>query len=118
MSTLPLFGRNGGENGDPEGRVYRVGQLNRMARLSLEDRFRDVWVEGELSDVSRAASGHIYFTLNDEQEQAQVRGVMFRSDARRAKAEGAFTQPAEPSIRRLQRHTARRPSANGTAPNA
>lgn len=85
MSTLPLFGRNGGENGDPE-RVYRVGQLNRLARLALEDRFRDVWVEGELSDVSRPGSGHIYFTLNDEREQAQLRGVMFRSDARRAKA--------------------------------
>lgn len=86
MSTLPLFGRDGGENGDEGARVFRVGQLNRMARLLLEDRFRDVWVEGELSDVTHAGSGHVYFTLNDEQEVAQARGVMFRSDARRAKA--------------------------------
>src|SRR2546422_817461 len=87
MSTLPLFDRGGGgRNGDSEERVYRVGQLNRMVRGLLEDRWADVWVEGELSDVMHAGSGHIYFTLNDEQEQAQVRAVMFRSDARRSKA--------------------------------
>jgi exodeoxyribonuclease VII large subunit len=45
-----------------------------------------VWIEGELGEVSRAASGHVYFTLCDEKEPAQLRGVMFRSDARRAKA--------------------------------
>jgi exodeoxyribonuclease VII large subunit len=83
MSTLPLFERGDGE---ADQRVYRVGQLNRMARALLEGRFGDVWVEGELSDVSQAASGHVYFSLNDEREQAQVRAVMFRSDARRAKA--------------------------------
>jgi exodeoxyribonuclease VII large subunit len=90
MSTLPLFDRdgkgNGGRDGESGPRVYRVGQLNRMVRLLLEDRFPDVWVEGELSDVAHAGSGHVYFTLNDEQEQAQVRCVMFRSDARRSKA--------------------------------
>jgi exodeoxyribonuclease VII large subunit len=86
MSTLPLFGRGEGPGGDSGPRVYRVGQLNRVARLLLEDRLGDVWVEGELSDVTLAGSGHVYFSLNDEQEQAQVRGVMFRTDARRAKA--------------------------------
>jgi exodeoxyribonuclease VII large subunit len=86
MSTLPLFGRGEGPGGDGGPRVYRVGQLNRVARLLLEDRLGDVWVEGELSDVTLAGSGHVYFSLNDEQEQAQVRGVMFRTDARRAKA--------------------------------
>jgi exodeoxyribonuclease VII large subunit len=85
MSTLPLFDR-GGREADPEERVYRVGQVNRMVRLLLEERWRDVWIEGELSDVSHAGSGHVYFTLNDEQEQAQLRAVMFRSDARRSKA--------------------------------
>ena len=102
MSTLPLFGPKGGAGGrgahgnaggrrgagggDTEERVYRVGQLNRIVRLQLEDRFRNVWVQGELTDVSRPSSGHVYFTLNDEEENAQVRGVMFRSDAQRAKA--------------------------------
>jgi exodeoxyribonuclease VII large subunit len=86
MSTLPLFDRASGRDGDSEERVYRVGQLNRMVRLVLEERWSDVWVQGELSDVTHAGSGHVYFTLNDEAEQAQVRCVMFRSDARRSKA--------------------------------
>lgn len=81
MSTLPLFGKNGDDD-----QVLRVGQLNRMVRVLLESRWNDVWVEGELSDVSHASSGHVYFSLNDESEQAQLRGVMFRSDARRSKA--------------------------------
>ena len=85
MSTLPLFERDD-ERGGGKPRVLRVAQLNRMVRQTLEDRWPNVWVEGELSDVSRAASGHVYFTLNDESEPAQVRAVMFRSDARRAKA--------------------------------
>src|SRR5690349_19944227 len=84
MSTLPLFSKNG--DGERDERVFRVGQLNRMVRVLLESRWNDVWVEGELSDVSPAGSGHVYFTLNDETEQAQVRCVMFRSDARRSKA--------------------------------
>jgi exodeoxyribonuclease VII large subunit len=66
-------------------RIYRVGELNRRIRLKME-RWGDVWVEGELSDVSRATSGHVYFTLNDGVEQAQLRGVMFRGDARFARA--------------------------------
>lgn len=72
----------------PDGadRVRRVAEINRMVRGLLEDRFPSVWVEGELSDVTRHASGHVYFTLNDTSDVAQLRGVMFRSDARRAKA--------------------------------
>ncbi len=70
----------------PERRVFRVGELNRRARQLLEDRFGQVWVEGELSDVKVHASGHVYFTLNDPREVAQLRGVMFRGDARRSKA--------------------------------
>jgi len=78
--TLPLFDRPGGE------RVFSVAELNRAARVTLEGAFRDVWVEGELSDVTLPPSGHVYFTLNDGIEAAQVRGVMYRADARRAKA--------------------------------
>jgi len=85
MSTLPLFERDD-RSGGSEQPVLRVAQLNRMVRQTLEDRWPNVWVEGELSDVMRAGSGHVYFTLNDETEPAQLRGVMFRSDARRAKA--------------------------------
>lgn len=67
-------------------RVLRVAELNRIARFSLEERFPDLWVEGELADVSRPASGHVYFTLCDADAPAQVRGVMYRSDAARARA--------------------------------
>jgi exodeoxyribonuclease VII large subunit len=67
-------------------RVLRVAELNRIARFAVEDTFRDVWVEGELVDVSRPASGHVYFTLCDADVPAQIRGVMFRSDAARARA--------------------------------
>lgn len=63
-----------------------VAQLNRAVRLGLENDWGEVLVLGEISDLMRAASGHLYFTLNDENEQAQVRVVMFRSDARRSRA--------------------------------
>jgi exodeoxyribonuclease VII large subunit len=63
-----------------------VSQLNRAVRLGLEQEFGDVLVMGEISDLTRAASGHLYFSLNDEREQAQVRVVMFKSDVRRSRA--------------------------------
>lgn len=80
VSTLSLF------NEAPEERVFRVAELNRSVRGVLEAGYSDIWVEGEASDVSRAASGHIYFTLNDDKDAAQIRCVMFRGDATRAKA--------------------------------
>jgi exodeoxyribonuclease VII large subunit len=63
-----------------------VAQLNRAVRLGLEHEFGDVLVMGEISNLTRAASGHVYFTLNDEAEQGQIRVVMFQSDVRRSKA--------------------------------
>lgn len=57
--------------------VYNVSQLNREARTLLEKSFPLLWVEGELSNFSRPASGHWYFTLKDA--QAQVRCAMFRA---------------------------------------
>lgn len=57
--------------------VLTVGQLNRLARQLLEDCFRMIWVEGEISNLSRPSSGHWYFTLKDG--QAQVRCAMFRN---------------------------------------
>jgi exodeoxyribonuclease VII large subunit len=56
--------------------VYSVSRLNREARGLLESGFPSVWITGELSNVSRPASGHWYFTLKDE--CAQVRCAMFR----------------------------------------
>ncbi|MDN6180877.1 MAG: exodeoxyribonuclease VII large subunit [Halomonas subglaciescola] len=57
-----------------------VSQLNQQARRSLERGIGEVWVEGELSNVSRPASGHVYFTLKDD--RAQVRCALFRTRAR------------------------------------
>jgi len=68
-------------------RILRVSEVNRAVKGALESDWGDVWIEGELSDVTRAASGHVYFTLNDGDDPAQLRGVMFRGDARRAKAQ-------------------------------
>ena len=54
-----------------------VSQLNRRARQLLETHFPLLWVEGEISNLARPSSGHIYFTLKDE--HAQVRSAMFRN---------------------------------------
>jgi exodeoxyribonuclease VII large subunit len=61
----------------PERDVYTVSRLNLEARLLLEQGFPRLWLEGELSTVSRPSSGHLYFTLKDA--RAQVRAAMFRA---------------------------------------
>ncbi|AMR68107.1 exodeoxyribonuclease VII large subunit [Aquipseudomonas alcaligenes] len=60
-----------------------VSQLNNRARLLLEDVFAQVWVEGEISNLAKPASGHLYFTLKDS--QAQVRCALFRQNAARVR---------------------------------
>lgn len=57
--------------------VLTPTQLNTLARGLLEDTFPNVVVEGELGNLSRPASGHLYFTLKDA--RAQVRCALFRS---------------------------------------
>ncbi|MDH5751151.1 MAG: exodeoxyribonuclease VII large subunit [Deltaproteobacteria bacterium] len=69
-----------GVPGDPGGPdVLTVGQLTRRIRGLLEEGLAHVAVEGELSNVKQAASGHVYFNLKDD--SAQVRCVMFRAAA-------------------------------------
>jgi exodeoxyribonuclease VII large subunit len=63
-----------------------VAALNRAVRLGLEHEFSDLSVVGEISDLMRASSGHVYFTLNDEAHAAQIRVVLFRTDARKTRA--------------------------------
>lgn len=63
--------------------VLSVSQLNGRARRLLEDVFAQVWVEGEISNLAKPASGHIYFTLKDS--QAQVRCALFRQNAARVR---------------------------------
>lgn len=57
-------------------KVMTVTELNRLARNVLEQNFPLFWVSGEISNFTRAASGHWYFSLKDS--SAQVRCVMFK----------------------------------------
>jgi len=56
--------------------VYSVSELNSTIRRLLESEFPLLWVEGEISNLARPASGHIYFTLKDN--KSQVRCAMFK----------------------------------------
>ena len=60
--------------------VYTVSRLNREAKAVLETGFPPIWIEGEISNLSRPASGHVYFSLKDA--QAQVRCAFFRQHQR------------------------------------
>jgi len=60
--------------------ILTVASLNTMIRDVLEDCFGEVWVEGEISNLVQAASGHYYFTLKDR--EAQARCAFFRGAAR------------------------------------
>lgn len=64
-------------NAVPFENIITVHQLNRTARQLLESHFEWVSVRGELSNVSRPQSGHVYFTLKDS--NAQVRCAMFKN---------------------------------------
>jgi exodeoxyribonuclease VII large subunit len=63
----------------PAGRPLSVTQLNAIARQLVERNLPLLWVTGEISNFTRAVSGHCYFSLKDE--RAQVRCVLFRSRA-------------------------------------
>ncbi|BCX88102.1 exodeoxyribonuclease VII large subunit [Methylomarinovum tepidoasis] len=56
--------------------VYSVSRLNREVKWLLADSFPRLWIEGEISNLARPASGHWYFSLKDA--KAQVRCAMFR----------------------------------------
>ncbi len=69
---------------DPTRReVLTVSQLNRRARMSIEQQFGQIWVSGELSSFARPGSGHWYFALKDR--DAQIRCAMFANANRRAR---------------------------------
>jgi exodeoxyribonuclease VII large subunit len=65
----------------PERHVYSVSELTSGIRTAIEDRFGQIWLEGEISNCKVwNTTGHMYFTLKDE--GAQIKAVMFRTQVR------------------------------------
>ncbi len=88
MNDEPRTQPPDGESGQRT--VLPVSALNRQVARLLERSFPLVWVVGEVSNLTRAASGHCYFSLKDD--RAQVRAVMFRS---RARASGSLLRAGQ-----------------------
>ncbi len=59
--------------------IYTVSRLNQDVRALLEGEFPTLWVEGEVSNLSRPSSGHLYFSLKDA--KAQIRCALFQNRA-------------------------------------
>ncbi len=64
-------------------RPWSVAELTRALRNAVEPKFRDVWVAGEVANLRRQASGHLYFSLKDD--EAVIGAVLWASQARRLK---------------------------------
>ena len=69
----------GFEETRPTRKIWHVRELVGLVRALVEQEYRDVWVEGEISNYRPAPSGHIYFTLKDAEAQLPV--VLFRRQA-------------------------------------
>ena len=63
-----------------ERKIFSVSQLNREIKQILEKEYAFVWITGEISNLSKAASGHVYLTLKDR--NSQVSAVIFRTQHR------------------------------------
>jgi exodeoxyribonuclease VII large subunit len=74
----PEYCRSGVTGAGP--RIHTVFSLTQEIRNLLESQFEFVWVEGEISNFRAPGSGHFYMSLKDE--KAQIRAVMFRTQAR------------------------------------
>src|SRR5689334_2036210 len=71
-----------GQLGPPDGvKVLAVSELTHTVRALLEEGFPSVWVAGEVSNLARPSSGHVYLSLKDA--QAQLRAVVYRGIALR-----------------------------------
>ena len=79
--SADLFGTPEPKHEEP--RVFSVSEITRSVRAVLEDEIGTVWVEGEVSNYRKQASGHQYFTLKDA--QAQLACVWFARGGSRLK---------------------------------
>jgi exodeoxyribonuclease VII large subunit len=64
----------------PQRHIWKVSELTEQIGALLEGAFRDIWIEGEVSNYHAAQSGHLYFTLKDA--HSQIRCVCFRDQLR------------------------------------
>ena len=64
--------------------IYTVSQLTSSIKIVLEDSFRNIWIEGEISNF-KAAAGHFYFTLKDD--KSELKCVFFKSSNEKIKFE-------------------------------
>jgi exodeoxyribonuclease VII large subunit len=64
-------------------KIYSVSSLTSEIKTLLEDTYPFVWIQGEISNLSRPSSGHIYFTLKDS--RSQISCVIFRNLAHHLK---------------------------------
>ncbi len=74
MDSLPLFAPSAAK-------ALTISELTRQLRGLLEEAFPSVWITGEISNLARPPSGHLYFSLKDA--DAQIRAVIWRSQASR-----------------------------------
>jgi len=74
------------EETQPEaGQILSVGDLTRRIKRLLEDSLPELWIRGEVSNLRRQPSGHVYFTLKDAESQLPC--VLFRGEALRSTVE-------------------------------
>lgn len=97
MSSLgPVAQSSGAGTGEGEGeQVISVADFDRRLKHAVEGLVSADWIQGEISNLRRAASGHVYFTLRDDREDAAIDCVMFRAAAQRARrqlVDGALVQ--------------------------
>lgn len=83
------------EDRETERRVIGVADFDRKLKRAVETTSGRDWIQGEVSGLKRAGSGHTYFTLRDEREEAAIDCVMYRFQAQRARrhlVDGALLQ--------------------------
>ncbi len=71
------------ESGEPG--VLRVGEFNRRMKRVIDGTLVDFWVEGETTDTKLVPSGHLYFTLKDEEEDSKLPCVIFKGNLQRSR---------------------------------
>ncbi|MDH3639754.1 MAG: exodeoxyribonuclease VII large subunit, partial [Gammaproteobacteria bacterium] len=81
MTTDPLFREPAFAATGDQDQPLTVTQLTGQIKDLLERSFPSLWLVGEISDLSRPRSGHVYLTLKDD--NSQIRGVLWRSTAQK-----------------------------------